>query len=325
MKRIGLMVFSLLLILFLSVQSVFSFYEFIILLEVPKEEFDEYKKLNDEETRLIEYKDSDQDLQNKLQILRQINWTREQYKVPELKLDILACRIANKQARESCENGYVSHWNMAGEKPYHRYALAGGVDHVSENSSGYFSSDTIDKNKVLHFSFYAHDLFMKEVPPDDGHKLNVIDPDHTHVGVGYWISGGHFRYYEEYVDRHLEFMTCEHEAKPNEPIRITVKPLSPGHFLYAVIAYFEPFPGPLSVARLMSTGSYPDYSNQKAFIKWPTDIKRNEDGSYTIDVTFASPGLYYIKIYLDTKEYNGGPMSTKGKISASGLVIRVDT
>ena len=50
--------------------------------------------------------------------------------VVDLGLDILASRVANMQSREAAANRFSGHWNMRGEKPYHRYAFAGGVDHV---------------------------------------------------------------------------------------------------------------------------------------------------------------------------------------------------
>ena len=69
-----------------------------------------------------------------------INASRKKFKAQPVKLDILASRVANKQCREAAENGYVSHWNLAGEKPYLRYAFAGGYDHISENAFGEWTS-----------------------------------------------------------------------------------------------------------------------------------------------------------------------------------------
>ena len=96
--------------------------------------FTHYKKLNEAEQRLIEYKDSDLDLQIKLAHLKRINASRKRFRAQEVKLDILASRVANKMAKEAAINKYLSHWNMAGEKPYHRWYNAGGLDHVVENA-----------------------------------------------------------------------------------------------------------------------------------------------------------------------------------------------
>ena len=94
-----------------------------------------YKDLNNNEIRYLEYKDNDEALLAKIVMLEYINNNRIKYNVKNLKLDILASRVANKMSLEAAENDFIGHWNMRGEKPYHRYALAGGVDHVSENAS----------------------------------------------------------------------------------------------------------------------------------------------------------------------------------------------
>ncbi|MBP8960203.1 MAG: hypothetical protein KBG40_07230 [Bacteroidales bacterium] len=97
-------------------------------------DFGYYKILNDTEKRLYEYRDDDNDLQLKLIQLDIINKSRKRHNASPVKLDILASRVANMMSRKAAEYGYISHWNMKGEKPYHRYAFAGGYDHVSENA-----------------------------------------------------------------------------------------------------------------------------------------------------------------------------------------------
>ena len=52
----------------------------------------------------------------------------------------------------------------------------------------------------------SHDRFMAEKPPHDGHRQAVLDPVHTAVGIGAAITTQNFRYYEEYVDRYLDFL-----------------------------------------------------------------------------------------------------------------------
>lgn len=73
-------------------------------------------------------------------MLSYINRSRDRYKAQPLKLDILASRVANKQSKGAAEKGFSGHWNTAGEKPYHRYAFTGGVDHGAENAASYWSS-----------------------------------------------------------------------------------------------------------------------------------------------------------------------------------------
>ncbi len=51
----------------------------------------------------------------------------------------------------------------------------------------------------------GHKSFMSERAPADGHKKNIISKTHNFVGIGYYLNGGQFRYYEEFIDRYLEF------------------------------------------------------------------------------------------------------------------------
>ena len=39
---------------------------------------------------------------------------------------------------------------------------------------------------------------------------------------------------------------------------------------------------------------------------------------------FSRAGLYYVQVYLDTAKPSGRSADTRGKIQASGLVVRVN-
>ena len=145
-----------------------------------------YKALNDAESRYIEYKDSDEMLEIKLIQLDYINASRARYNAPPVKLDILASRVANRMCQEACIENFMGHWNTRGEKPYHRYAFAGGLDHVSENASAKWSSAAFNQslNTQSVFMKEAHNAFMAETAPYDGHKQTCINPISTNVSVG---------------------------------------------------------------------------------------------------------------------------------------------
>jgi len=135
--------------------------------KVPKEIFKKYKALNDQEKKLLEYKDSDEMLRAKLIQLNLINQSRKKYNAPPVALDILASRVANKMSKEAAENDFRGHWNLRGEKPYHRYAFAGGFDHVSENAAARWTEGTFDQTIETHQKFMRdlHLNFMNEKKP----------------------------------------------------------------------------------------------------------------------------------------------------------------
>lgn len=289
------------------------------------DDFGYYKEINDRELRLVEFKDNDEALRIKLIQLDIINKSRKKFKAGSVRLDILASRVANKMCKEAAENNFVSHWNLAGEKPYHRYAFAGGYDHVSENAFGEWVNYTYDKsfNHIAELMKYSHGTFMKERAPADGHKKNIIDKTHNWVGIGFFINDNQFRYYEEFVDRYFEFENIPTQLKVNEQGSITIK--TDGRwYLYYLIIYREKLPSPMKVSQLDRTGSYKDFSNEEYMNmpSWALAIYRN-GSTYEIPLKFTKEGLYYIHIYFDKKEITQpSNLNTKGRPEGCGIVIK---
>jgi hypothetical protein len=292
-----------------------------------KGDFAHYRSLNEKETRLSGYKDSDEALSMKLVQLALINSSRKKYDADPVKLDILASRVANKMCREAAENGYVSHWNLAGEKPYHRYAFAGGYDHVSENAYGEWTSGgqyEISNTLIANMMKDGHGRFMKERAPNDGHKKNIIDKAHNYVGLGFHITKSHFSYYEEFINRQLVFSDIPVSLRVNEAATITIDTRGKS-YLYFLMVYREKFPQPRKLSQLKNTGGYDDYTDE-LYLQIPAwDLaKYNRDFVYKIPLKFSKEGLYYIHIYTDKKQNTGqSALTTKGKAPLSGIVISV--
>jgi len=295
--------------------------------DIKKEVVEEYVRLNNSEKRLSEYSDDEKALELKLIQLDIINKSRKKNNAPPVKLDILASRVANKMCKEAAEKDFIGHWNTAGEKPYHRWAFAGGYDHVSENAYGEWSSAdySTSPDAISSLMKTGHEKFMTERPPADGHKKTVIDEPHNFVGIGYYLKGKQFRYYEEFIDRYLEFENIPTEVKTDETFKITIN-TGKGTFLYYLTTYRDEFPEPIPQAKLKNKGSYSDYTEEQTLRLNPWDLAKFRRGDrYTIPLSFNKPGLYYIHIYIDEKEVaNASSMNTKGKIQASGIVIRVN-
>ena len=294
--------------------------------DVRKDEYEQYAKLNDAENRLKEYRDDEDALKLKIRQLEVINASRRKHNAGPVKLDILASRVANKMCREAAENNYLGHYNLAGEKPYHRYAFAGGYDHITENAYGEWTTGAYNVTGQVAYSMMnkGHSTFMAEKPPYDGHLKNVINKSHNFVGIGYYLSDRQFRYYEEFVDRKFEFENIPTAVKPGVPFSITVR-TSGDTYLYYLVAYREEFPVPMKPEAISRKGSYPDFTEEQ-YIRIPAwDLAKMRSGSaYTIPLKFSDPGLYYIQIYEDKKEISGhGSVNTAGKTPFSGIVITV--
>lgn len=291
---------------------------------VSPEVSNEYRALNEKEVRYAEYKDSDEMLIAKLVQLNHINKSRAEYDAPPVRLDILASRVANRISKEACEQGFEGHWNTRGEKPYHRYAFAGGVDHISENVYAMWTSAILDPSteNYVDFMHKGHDGFMAEKAPYDGHKRNCIDPHHNFVGIGCYMTSHRFRYYEEFIDRYVDFIDVRKKVNTGQEFSITLKPITPTKHICAVIVYYEPFPEPMTPAEINETTSYPDFTSDVELSLGPWDISvEQETGNCRIPMKFSRKGLYYVQIYLSDEEHRGSAFTTEGKIRASGLVI----
>jgi hypothetical protein len=60
----------------------------------------------------------------------------------------------------------------------------------------------------------AQKSMMEETPPDDGHRRTILDPEATHVGVGWSMTGGRFQMAEEFLVRGLASLTVRTESRP---------------------------------------------------------------------------------------------------------------
>ena len=289
-------------------------------------ELDNYIKLNESEERLIEFKDDIEVLKLKLAQVDIINNSRKKFKARPVKLDILASRVANKMCIEAAENDFTGHWNLIGEKPYHRYAFAGGFDHVSENAFGEWTtgSFSVSSSTIASMMKKGHSSFMAEKTSNNGHKKTIIEKYHNFAGIGLYLSSNQFRYYEEFIDRYLEFENIPPEVKVDEPFTITVKPIS-NSYLYYLIVYREKSLKPMSPAQIKRMASYADYAEEEYLKLTAWELSEFKSGNnYNIPLRFSKEGIYYIHIYLDNKEITKpASLNTKGKTSASGIVITV--
>jgi uncharacterized protein YkwD len=91
-------------------------------------------------------------------------------------------------AEDMVRLGYLGHWGSDGSVPEHRYTQAGGTDMVLENALCFTDEKTrtLDPNATIDPAQIekAESQFYDEVPPNDGHRKNILKPQHTRVGIG---------------------------------------------------------------------------------------------------------------------------------------------
>jgi len=240
-------------------------------------------------------------------LLQLINEERAVEKVPELKLDDLATRVATAHAEEMAKGEFVSHWGLTGLKPYQRYSLAGGYHATQENVS---AADNTWSNKFADLkqdTSYLHVRLYQEQPPNDGHRKTILAPQHTHVGFGIALEKLRLRVVELFVSKYVEFKPSTPVAKPRETIEIAGQMIRSNFYLNTIEVFYEPLPVAPEKDWLREVRSYslPDESEVfRPKLSPPLMYADRRDGTIEVapDLSFRvsvqlyknTPGIYTI-------------------------------
>jgi hypothetical protein len=106
-----------------------------------------------------------------------------------VELDEGAPTVAGQaHAEDMARFGYLGHWGSDGSVPEQRHTEAGGSDMVLENALCFTdeAKRTLDGKPLIDPVQIerAEAMFFDEVPPNDGHRKNILKPAHTKVGIG---------------------------------------------------------------------------------------------------------------------------------------------
>jgi uncharacterized protein YkwD len=121
-------------------------------------------------------------------VLTLVNRDRQAAGLTPVELDPVASASAQRHARDMAKHGFTAHWGSDGSVPEQRYTEAGGTDLVQENVACLFDGVPRDLDLSPHFDpalvEQLERMFMDEVPPNDGHRRNILKPGHVRVGIG---------------------------------------------------------------------------------------------------------------------------------------------
>ena len=238
-------------------------------------------------------------------LVRRINADRAATGLEAVEFDMLASQVSDQHCQEMAGNGYLSHWNLRGLLPYHRYHFAGGRDHLQENLSRLlvFSTQpnpisTAPEDVEGHL-LNSHQRFMDESPPLDGHRKNVLDPDHTHVGIGLAVSGGTFTMGEEFLNRYVELEPLP-ESLPRGSLRIEGEVLNKEFGPYYCVLFHEGWPPARTVEELNRTYAYEEMTGEIAGRVPPWEMSFNaQTGRFRINLSYKAlgPGYYHLVLW----------------------------
>ena len=121
-------------------------------------------------------------------MLTLINRDRAAAGLSPVELDPIASVAGERHARDMAKHGFTAHWGTDGSVPEQRYTEASGTDLDQENVACLFDGVPRDLDPSPRFDpallEQLEKMFMAEVPPNDGHRRNILKPGHHRVGIG---------------------------------------------------------------------------------------------------------------------------------------------
>ncbi len=192
----------------------------------------------------------------KAAVFEKINSDRAQANLPPVAWDEAASRVANAYTAAQVADRTTGHFLTDGMPPYARTAFAGIFGLGSENAVAWHTTAPAFTDSAKALALAGHEDMMRETPPNDGHRRTILDPEVTHVGVGWAMHGGSFRMAEEFLSRRLAELTIQMEAAS---LSVQGKTQALRVLSFVTIAH-EPDPRRLTreQARSRSTYSYPE-------------------------------------------------------------------
>ncbi|HET9956774.1 MAG TPA: CAP domain-containing protein [Polyangiaceae bacterium] len=159
-------------------------------------------------------------------VLSLINRDRAKAKLRPVQMDDAASRAGQRHARDLATHGFTGHVGSDGSVPEQRYTESGGQHFVQENAA--CISDTtlrqLAPNALYDSSKLAalHQMFMSEMPPNDGHRRNILNPSHNYVGIGLALPADLPQpcLTQEFVDQYGHYEALPSAAKRSAKFRV---------------------------------------------------------------------------------------------------------
>jgi uncharacterized protein YkwD len=189
-------------------------------------------------------------------VVVRLNRARADAGLPELATDAVLERVGNAHCELLIEEGTEGHFSRSGVPPYLRYFLAGGHGFHRENAARYSSSAAIPGRALDTIVTRSLTSMLSELPPDDGHRRTILDPDATNIGIGLAVRGGELRETHELaVEVATEWSAPAAVARPRGAVALAGALARPWRPAMAQILW-EPLPRPLSTAEANAIRAY---------------------------------------------------------------------
>ena len=242
-----------------------------------------------------------------------VNRDRASVGLPPVELDVGPPTVAGQaHAEDMASHGYLGHWGTDGSVPEQRLTEAGGVDMVLENALCFIDERprTLDTKPLIDAGEVerAESMFWNEVPPNDGHRKNIMKPGHKKVGIGVAQPIATATelpvpcFSQEFTDPYGTYAPVPRKAKVGDTLHVEGTISAPATVGGVGLARVV-LPRPLGVAELNKRRSYPVPGPYQMY--WPAGFKTPipvtvRGGKFSIDVPLSDkgePGLYEVSVW----------------------------
>jgi uncharacterized protein YkwD len=241
-------------------------------------------------------------------VFKQINADRGAEGLSPVAWDPAAARVATLFCQAQVREGTSGHFLLNGLPPYARTAFAGIFGVQAENAVTWTTTGEEFEDSPVELALAGHASMMAEVPPNDGHRRTILDPDATHVGVGWFEGRGAFRMAEEFLTRRLQSLTLELVTRSPDTVLVEGQTRDPYRAVFVTFGR-EPVPAPLTKAEAIARRTYafpgaglsyvPEGDRSMRVVGTETEdlLQLGRAGSFSFRFRPSKPGLWTVLIY----------------------------
>jgi len=245
-------------------------------------------------------------------MLEAVNADRRANGLTEVVWDETAALAGTQHAKEMAQYGYISHRNLDGYGPDYRYSMAGGMHYAMENVYATWHSPGGAPQSTAEWKQWVHNA-QKSLMESEGHRANILTPEHTHVGIGiaYEPTTGYFTIAQEFVNQYITVQPLLRSASLGQSFVLSGW-LGTGVSNPLLNMAYEPQPIPLSLNALKAE----TYVSPAETYDTP-EVIVTEEGQFTATLTLNNqnqPGLYHIRLWAETQF---------GQVQVMDIVIQV--
>jgi hypothetical protein len=249
----------------------------------------------------------------KRSVFQKINEDRLRAGLSPVAWDEAVSRVADEFCARQIAERTRGHFLMDGIPPYARTGFAGIFGKGAENSVSWLTSASSFSETTMELALAGHKEMMTEKPPADGHRRTILNPEMTHVGVGYAIEHGRFQLAQEFLVRGLERLELKVSDEPGPSVTFEGQPRAHRVLRFVTIAWEAT---PRSITREEANARI-TYSYPKPFLAYVPEgearlhvsdtqtqdrLRLRRDGSFFFAFSPLQPGLYTLVLYTSSQE-----------------------